>query len=201
MHQGLLQQGIALVALELGQGPGLAAGQGGGPLPPGRLAVEPAQHHEAAMVLEPELLLQAPGLKGAALELGLLRPALEQQPGQDLGALGRRRQVEAGAGARRQVLQVELLQQAVLHQALAIEQPGVEGKAAGGAVGGTAGIGGGQGQQLPHPHTLGGEQLDPSCSGLTETAAGRGTGQGRGVQEHSAAAAWGWGRNHRVGRR
>ena len=201
MHQGLLQQGVLLVPVELGQGPGLAAGLGLRPLPPGQLAVEPAQHHEAAMVLEPELLLEGPGFKAAALVFALFRPALQQQAGQNLGALGRRHQVEAGAGARRQVHEVVLFQQAVLNQPLAIEQPRVEGKAAGGAIGGAAAIGGGQGQQLPHPHALGGEQLNPGGGGLTKTAAGRGSGQGRGVQQHSAATATGRGWHHRVGRR
>ena len=191
LQQGLLQQGVLLVPVERGQGPALAAGQGFGPLPPGRLAVEPAQHHEAAMVLQPELLLEGPGFKAAALVLALVRPALPQPASQELGALGRRRQVEAGAGARRQGIEVSRLQQAVVHQGLAIEQPGVEGKAAGGAIGGAAAIGGGQGQQLPHPHALGGEQLNPGGGGLAKTAAGRGSGQGRGVQQHSAATAWG----------
>ena len=114
LEQGLLQQGVLLVPVECGQGPALAAGQGFGPLPPGRLAVEPAQHHEAAMVLQPELLLEGPGVKAAALVFVLVRPALQQLAGQELGALGRRRQVEAGAGARRQVVEVARLQQAVL---------------------------------------------------------------------------------------
>ena len=153
------------------------------------------------MVGEPEGLLGRPLRKGPLLGGALLGPTLSEQPGQVVAAQGGRSQVEEIAAARGQARQVSGLQQAVVDQGLAIEQPGVEGKATGGAVGGAAAIGGGQGQQLPHPHALGGEQLNPGGSGLTKTAAGRGSGQGRGVQQHSAAAAWGWGWHHRVGRR
>ena len=75
LEQGLLQQGYGLLLLELAQGRVLVLGQGSGPVPPGLVGIDPADHHETAVVLQPMALLAAPAIKGLVRASWLIGPA------------------------------------------------------------------------------------------------------------------------------
>ena len=76
LEQGLLQQGYGLLLLELAQGRALMLSQGSGPVPPGLVGVDPADHHETAVILQPMALLAAPAIEGLVRTGGLIGPAL-----------------------------------------------------------------------------------------------------------------------------
>ena len=188
LQQGLLQQGRRLLTVEPGQGRALPARQGGRPLPPGFTAALLAQHRETAMVDQPIRQPLAPLAKGLTLGLGPTRIALQQQRRQPLGPGGRQREIKAiGSGCLGQRLQIGAIQQAIGHQLSTIQQPGVEGKATGGAVGRAKPIGGGQGQQLPGADAVVGQRIDPAMGHCAQAAAAGRTRQGGGVQQDAGA--------------
>ena len=95
LQQGLRQQLRAVLGRELAQGPTLALGQGTGPLPPGLALVQTPQHHEAAVILQPEGLGAPPGSKSLLTLLGLLAPMPAQGLRHGGGPGGGRGGVEA----------------------------------------------------------------------------------------------------------
>ena len=80
------------------------------------------------------------------------------------------------------------LQETLLPQPLTIQQPGVEGRAARGAVGRTGAVGGSKGQQLPNANAMATEEVKPIEGSLAKAAATTLTGQGGGVQQHPGMA-------------
>ena len=72
-------------------------------------------------------------------------------------------------------------------QIIRIDQPGVEGGSARGAIGRAGAIGGSQGKDLPHPHALKAQQVDPGAGEGSEGAAAGGAAKGGGVEQHAAA--------------
>ena len=197
LQQGLRQQLLFPLPSQVGQDPAVALRQGGGPLPPGSTLVLAAQHHEQAMVAKPGALLAPPASEGLlpAHILGgpvagqgacdRLRPGRGQGRIQPCCASGGELGVIAGAD------------QAIGEQIIRIDQPGVEGGSARRAVRGTGAIGGGQGEDLPHPHALQAQQVDPGAGGGSEGAAAGGAGKGGGVEQHTAVTVGG---THGVGR-
>ena len=147
LEQGLLQQGYGLLLLELAQGRALMLGQGSGPVPPGLVGVDPADHHETAVILQPMALLAAPAIEGLVRTGGLIGPALGKGLPQGFGAPGHQLQGHRpthrrwGQGLTGRCVG-RLAQETIGHQGIGVEQPGVEGRPAGGAVGRAGGIGG-----------------------------------------------------------
>ena len=188
LEQGLLQQGRPMLLIEGLQGRSLAAGQCSRPGPPGLARVELPQHDKAAVIHEPIALLLAPGRKGL---LGGLIPAwvvLQQRLRQGCGAaLGEFKVQSPGLPASGNGAQILLREQAGLHQGIGIQEPGVQGEGAGGAVGGAQAVGGGQGQHLPGLDALAGEGIDPLVGGGPKGPAGRCARQRRDVQQDPSA--------------
>ena len=187
-EQAFLQQGLAVFPLQGPQGAALTAGQGARPFPPGLVRLEPAQHHEQGVVPQPAALAAPPALKGLPPLRRLLGPAAGQGAGDGLGPLRGQGGIEPPGWAVRQGVTVLGTDQARLHQVVGIDQPGVEGRAAGGAVGRAGAVGGGQGQHLPDPDPLPAEQVDPGAGLGAEAAAAAAAGEGGGVEQDAAAA-------------
>ncbi len=186
LNQGLLQQRPGGVTIQLAQGQAASPRQGPGPGPPGLLAVALAQHHEAAVVAQPVVLLAPPAGEGLLALLALGRPALQQARPQSRGPQPCRLQVKPLAAAGGQILGSGGVEEPLGHQRVGIEEPGVEGEAAGGAVGGAGAVGGGQGQQLPGGDAGGGQLVDPLASRQAEGSAARSARQGGGMEQHAA---------------
>ena len=60
---------------QLAQGRALVLGEGPGPVPPGLVGVNPADHHETAVILQPMALLAAPAIEGLVGAGRLVGPA------------------------------------------------------------------------------------------------------------------------------
>ena len=187
LEQFFRQEPAGLLRRDPAQGLALTPGQGLGPHPPGLAPLEAPNHHEKGVVGQPAPLAAAPAGEGLLLLGRLRRPAAGQgfPHGLAAGRHGVQIQAACPSGRPRQHLQVGPLQKALLYQLLAVEQPGVEGRATGGAVGGAGAVGGGQGQQLPNPDAVAAEQGQPVLAGLAKAAAAPGARQGRGMEQYA----------------
>ena len=195
LQQGFPLEGLGVLTFERLECGAAATGQRCRPLPPGPLLILAAQHHVAAVVLQPERLKGAPVRQCPVLMIGPVGGATQQRLGQQVRTLIRQGDVEmlriTAAGQR---LQIGGRDQAIEHQLLTVEQPGIEGEAAGGAVRRAGAIGGGQRQQLPAADALISQGIDPGMGHAAEAAAGRRARQGRGMEQNA-------GPPHRVGNR
>jgi hypothetical protein len=72
-------------------------------------------------------------------------------------------------------------------QIIRIDQPGVESSTTRGTVRRAGAIGGSQRKDLPHPHPLKAQQVNPGAGEGSEGAAAGGAGKGGGVEQHAAA--------------
>ena len=192
LDQPFPQQGVGVLFCPGPQCFAVMPGQGAGPVPPGR-AVLIMQNTESGMVIEPGSLLLGPGAEGGVLFWILVRPGLEQRISQGIGpTLSKveihplvllQRCISAWSGP--EGVQVN---EPLIGQVLAIEEPGVQGIARGRAVGRSGGIRRGQGEHLPDADAMVGQQLEPTAAGFAKAAADGAARQGSGMQQHPGAA-------------
>ena len=156
LQQGLFEKVVGPAPLQETQGAGMALGERAGPLPPGPPPMDAAQHHEAAVIAQPGRLGPLPDPESLLQRRGLLRPADPQGHTEGRCPLNGQTQIEHIAPIVRTGKPVAIggAEPALGHQVVDIDQPGVEGRAAGGAVGRAGAVGGGEGQQLPNANAM-----------------------------------------------
>ena len=128
----------------------------------------------------------APGSEGLVTFLPLVRPAADQGGGDGGSPGGGLVLFQAVDPPARELPNIPGLEIAPGEQVLGINEPGIQGRTAGGAVGRTRPVGGGQGKNLPDIDPMPGEQLDPPARRRAHGAAGGGARQGRRVEQDAA---------------